>query len=108
MTTATSNSLLQGLRPGTRVVLAALLLGWLLLQVILLMISNLPDMAELGRAATLTIAAGAPIAAWLLVIHFPDADVPPESLQFLLMVAAMGFATATALRWVFRPQAKES
>lgn len=108
VTTATSDSLLQRLRPGTRVMLAMLLLGWLLLQVILLMVSNLPAMAEVARTSTLLIAAGAPLAAWLLLIHFPDADVPPESLKFLLMVAAMGFATATALRWVLKPQATES
>jgi hypothetical protein len=106
VTTATSDSLLQRLRPGTRVMLAALLLGWLLLQVILLMLANLPDMAGVARTATLLIAAGAPMAACLLVIHFPDADVPPESLKYLLMVAAMGFATATALRWALKPAAR--
>ena len=85
--------------------LAMFLLGWLLLQVILLMISNLPGMVDVARTSTLLIAAGAPLAAWLLVLHFPDADVPPESLKYLLMVAAMGFATATALRWVLKPDA---
>ena len=60
-------------------------------------------MEEALRAVTLSIAAGAPLVAWLLVTHFPDADVSPESLKFLLMVASMGFAAATALRWVLRP-----
>jgi len=82
-----------------------LLLGWLLLQVILLMVANLPSMADVARTSTVVIAAGAPLAAWALVARFPDADVPPESLEYLLMVAAMGFAAATALRWILRPQA---
>jgi hypothetical protein len=107
VTTANSDSLLHRLRPGTRVLLAMLLLGWLLLQVILLMIANMPGMADAARTAIVLIAAGAPLAACLLVIHFPDADVPPESLTYLLMVAAMGFAAATALRWVLKPAAKE-
>ncbi|MBC7656480.1 MAG: hypothetical protein H7147_04810 [Frankiaceae bacterium] len=83
--------------------LAIVLLGWLLLQVILLMLSNLPGMADVARTITLLIAAAVPLTAWLLVIHFPDADVSPESLKFLLMVAAMGFAAAAAMRWVLKP-----
>lgn len=105
MNAATSDtpSLLQSLRPTTRLTLALVLLGWLLLQVILLMLSNLPGMADVARTITLLIAAAVPLTAWLLVIHFPDADVSPESLKFLLMVAAMGFAAAAAMRWVLKP-----
>lgn len=105
MNAATSDtpSLLQSLRPTTRLALAIVLLGWLLLQVILLMLSNLPGMADVARTITLLIAAAVPLTAWLLVIHFPDADVSPESLKFLLMVAAMGFAAAAAMRWVLKP-----
>ena len=105
MNAATSDtpSLLQSLRPTTRLTLALVLLGWLLLQVILVMLSNLPGMADVARTITLLIAAAVPLTAWLLVIHFPDADVSPESLKFLLMVAAMGFAAAAAMRWVLKP-----
>ncbi len=105
MNAATSEtpSLLQSLRPTTRLTLALVLLGWLLLQVILMMLSNLPGMADTARTITLLIAAAVPLTAWLLVIHFPDADVSPESLKFLLMVAAMGFAAAAAMRWVLKP-----
>lgn len=106
VTTATSPSLFHSLRPTTRVVLAVLLLGWLLLQVVLLMLPNVPEMADAARSATLLIAAGIPLTAWLLLVHFPDADVSPESLKFLLMVAAMGFAAAAALRWVLAPSAE--
>ena len=105
MNAATSDtpSLLQSLRPTTRLTLALVLLGWLLLQVILVMLSNLPGMADVARTITLLIAAAVLLIAWLLVIHFPDADVSPESLKFLLMVAAMGFAAAAAMRWVLKP-----
>lgn len=105
MNAATSDtpSLLQSLRPTTRLTLALVLLGWLLLQVILVMLSNLPGMADVARTITLLIAAAVPLTAWLLVIHFPDADVSPESLKFLLMVAAMGFAAAAAMRWILKP-----
>jgi hypothetical protein len=103
-TSSDCSSLLQNLRPSTRVTLALLLLGWLLLQVILLMLANLPGMADVARTITLLILAAVPLTAWLLLIHFPDADVSPESLKFLLMVAAMGFAAATAMRWVLKPQ----
>ena len=105
MNAATSDtpSLLQSLRPTTRLTLALVLLGWLLLQVILVMLSSLPGMADVARTITLLIAAAVPLTAWLLVIHFPDADVSPESLKFLLMVAAMGFAAAAAMRWVLKP-----
>lgn len=108
MNAATSDtpSLLQSLRPTTRLTLALVLLGWLLLQVILLMLSNLPGMADVARTITLLIAAAVPLTAWLLVIHFPDADVSPESLKFLLMVAAMGFAAAAAMRWVLKPNSE--
>lgn len=108
MNAATSDtpSLLQSLRPATRLALAIVLLGWLLLQVILLMLSNLPGMADVARTITLLIAAAVPLTAWLLVIHFPDADVSPESLKFLLMVAAMGFAAAAAMRWVLKPNSE--
>jgi ABC-type amino acid transport system permease subunit len=102
-TTSDTSSLLQNLRPTTRLTLAIVLLGWLLLQVILLMLSNLPGMAEVARTITLLIAAAVPLTAWLLVVHFPDADVSPESLKFLLMVAAMGFAAAAAMRWALTP-----
>ena len=95
-------SLLQSLRPTTRLTLALVLLGWLLLQVIVLMVSNLPGMADTVRTITLLIAAAVPLTAWLLLIHFPDADVSPESLEFLLMVAAMGFAAAAAMRWALK------
>ena len=101
--TSDTSSLLQSLRPTTRLTLALVLLGWLLLQVILVMLSNLPGMADVARTITLLIAAAVPLIAWLLVIHFPDADVSPESLKFLLMVAAMGFAAAAAMRWVLKP-----
>jgi hypothetical protein len=105
VSTATSDtsSLLQNMRPTTRLTLAIVLLGWLLLQVILLMLANLPGMADVARTITLLIAAAVPLTAWLLVIHFPDADVSPESLKFLLMVAAMGFAAAAAMRWALTP-----
>ena len=103
-TSCDDNPLLNRLRPATRLTMALFLLGWLLLQAILLMLGGLPNMAETLRTVTLLIAAAVPVTAWLLVVHFPDADVSPESLKFLLMVAAMGFATATALRWVLRPQ----
>ena len=107
-TPSDASPLLNRLRPATRLTLALLLLGWLLLQAILLMLGGLPDMAETLRTITLLIAAAVPLTAWLLVVHFPDVDVPPESLKFLLMVAAMGFATATALRWALRPAATEN
>jgi len=102
-TTSDSPSLLQALRPSTRLTLAIVLLGWLLLQVILLMLANVPGMVDIARTITLLIAAAVPLTAWLLVIHFPDADVSPESLKFLLMVAAMGFAAAAAMRWALKP-----
>jgi hypothetical protein len=60
-------------------------------------------MADTVRTITLLIAAAVPLTTWLVVIHFPDADVSPESLKFLLMVAAMGFAAAAAMRWVLKP-----
>jgi hypothetical protein len=101
-------SLLQALRPTTRLTLAVLLVGWLLLQVILLLLSNAPGMADIARTATLLIAAAVPLTTWLLVIHFPDADVSPESLKFLVMVAAMGFAAAAAMRWALKPHADET
>lgn len=103
--TATSDnpSLLEALRPTTRLTLAMVLLGWLLLQVVLMMLSNLPGMVDVARTAALLIAAAVPLTTWLLVIHFPDADVPPETLKFLLMVAAMGFAAAAAMRWALKP-----
>jgi len=102
-TTSDSPSLPQALRPTTRLTLAIVLLGWLLLQVILLMLANVPGMVDIARTITLLIAAAVPLTAWLLVIHFPDADVSPESLKFLLMVAAMGFAAAAAMRWALKP-----
>jgi len=102
-TTSDSASLLQRLRPTTRLTLAILLLAWLLLQVILLMLSNVPGVVDIVRTITLLIAAAVPLTTWLLVIHFPDADVSPESLKFLLMVAAMGFAAAAAMRWALEP-----
>lgn len=103
-TSADAHPLLQRLRPATRLTLALLLLGWLLLQVVLLMLGGLPNMGETVRTITLLIVAAVPVTAWLLVVHFPDADVSPESLKFLLMVAAMGFAAAAAMRWVLKPQ----
>ena len=102
-TTSDTPSLLEAMRPTTRLTLALVLLGWLLLQVVLLMFSNVPGMADVVRTITLLIAAAVPLTAWLVVIHFPDADVSPESLKFLLMVAAMGFAAAAALRWALKP-----
>lgn len=105
-TAADTPSLLHSLRPTTRLTLAIVLLGWLLLQVILLMLSNLPGMADVVRTITLLIAAAVPLTTWLVVVHFPDADVPPESLKFLLMVAAMGFAAAAAMRWALKPDSE--
>ena len=102
-TASDTPSLLQSLRPTTRLTLALVLLGWLLLQVILMMLSNLPGMVDTVRTITLLIAAAVPLTAWLVVVHFPDADVSPESLKFLLMVAAMGFAAAAAMRWALKP-----
>ena len=102
-TTSDTPSLLQSLRPTTRLALAMVLLGWLLLQVVLMMLSNLPGMVDVARTIALLIAAAVPLTTWLLVIHFPDADVPPETLKFLLMVAAMGFAAAAAMRWALKP-----
>jgi len=102
-TTSDTPSLLEAMRPTTRLTLALVLLGWLLLQVVLLMFSNVPGMADVVRTITLLIAAAVPLTAWLVVIHFPDADVSPESLKFLLMVAAMGFAAAAAMRWALKP-----
>ena len=103
---ADTPSLLQSLRPTTRLTLAMALLGWLLLQVVLLMLSNLPGMVDVARTAALLIAAAVPLTTWLLVIHFPDADVSPDSLKFLLMVAAMGFAAAAAMRWALKPDSE--
>lgn len=96
-------SLLHALRPTTRLTLAVLLIGWLLLQVILMLLPNAPGMADIARTVTLLIAAAVPLTTWLLVVHFPDADVSPESLKFLVMVAAMGFAAAAAMRWALKP-----
>jgi len=105
-TTSDSPSLLEAMRPTTRLTLALVLLGWLLLQVILLMLANVPGTADIVRTITLLIAAAVPLTAWLLAIHFPDADVSPESLKFLLMVAAMGFAAAAAMRWLLKPDSE--
>ncbi len=105
-TTSDNPPLLESLRPTTRLTLALVLLGWLLLQVILLMFSNVPGMTDVVRTITLLIAAAVPLTTWLLVIHFPDADVSPESLKFLLMVAAMGFAAAAAMRWALKPDSE--
>jgi len=102
-TTGTPYSLLQSLRPTTRLALAILLLGWLFLQVILPVFSHVPGMVDIGRTITLLVAAAVPVTTWLLVVHFPDADVPPESLKFLVMVAAMGFAAAAVMRWALKP-----
>jgi hypothetical protein len=95
--------MLQRLRPTTRLSLAVLLLGWLLLQVALPAFSHVPAMPEFGRTLLLLVAAAVPVCTWLLTSLFPDADVPPESLEFLLMVASLGFAATLVLRWARTP-----
>ncbi len=101
--TAAPFSLLQSLRPTTRLALALLLLGWLLLQVTLPVFSHVPALPEFGRVLLLAIAAAVPVCTWLLASLFPDADVPPESLEFLLLVASLGFAATLVLRWARKP-----
>lgn len=95
--------MLQRLRPATRLSLAMVLIGWLLLQVILPVFSHVPALPELGRILTLLVAAAIPLCTWLLVIFVPDADVPPESLEFLVLVASLGFAATLVLRWARTP-----
>ena len=101
--TAAPFSLLQSLRPTTRLALAILLLGWLLLQVTLPVFSHVPALPDFGRMLLLSVAAAIPLCTWLLASLFPDADVPPESLEFLVLVASLGFAATLVLRWARRP-----
>ena len=95
--------MLQRLSPTARLSLAMVLLGWLLLQVTLPVFSHLPAMPDFGRVLMLSVAAAIPLCTWLLASLFPDADVPPESLEFLLLVASLGFAATLVLRWARRP-----
>jgi hypothetical protein len=90
--------MLHRVQPTTRLVLAALLLGWLLLQATLPALGREPAMHELARVLTILVAAAVLPCVWLLKTYFPDADVPPKKLEALLMIAAFGFATALLLR----------
>ena len=96
-------AMLQRLRPTTRLSLAMILLGWMLLQVTLPVFSHMQAMPEFGRMLMLAIAAAIPLCTWLCTSLFPDADVPPESLEFLLMIASLGFAATLVLRWARTP-----
>ena len=100
--------MLQRLRPTTRLSLAILLLGWLLLQVTLPVFSHVPAMPEFGRMLMFSVAAAIPVCTWLMVTLFPDADVPPESLEFLVLVASLGFAATLVLRWARTPHANST
>jgi hypothetical protein len=95
--------MLQRLRPTTRLSLAMVLLGWLLLQVTLPVFSHVPALPEFGRTLLLLVAAAIPVFTWLLLSLFPDADVPPESLEFLILVASLGIAATLVLRWARTP-----
>jgi RsiW-degrading membrane proteinase PrsW (M82 family) len=95
--------MLQRLRPTTRLSLAIALLGWLLLQVALPAFANVPALPDLDRTLLLLVAAAVPVGTWLLVTFVPDADVPPESLEFLVLVASLGFAATLVLRWARTP-----
>jgi len=82
--------------------LAVLMLGWLLLQTVLMLLGRDPVMLHVGRTFTQALVVAIPLCVWLLRKMFPDADVPPEKLETLLMVAAFGFATALMLRWLLQ------
>jgi RsiW-degrading membrane proteinase PrsW (M82 family) len=100
--------MLQRLRPTTRLSLAMILLGWLLLQVVLPAFSHVPAMPDFNRMLMLAVAAAIPVCTWLMVTIFPDADVPPESLEFLVLVASLGFAATLVLRWARTPHSNAS
>ena len=91
--------MLPHLRPFTRLCLTMLLLGWLVLQVMLPILAREPAMLGVGKALTLTVLAAIPLCVWLAKVWFPQAEVSPEELEFLLMVAAFGFAATILLRW---------
>jgi hypothetical protein len=91
-------SMLHRLRPITRLSLSAILLGWLLLQMILPILGQEPAMLDLARTLTKLMVVAIPLCVLLLRVLFPDADVPPKKLETLLMVASLGFATAFVLR----------
>ena len=92
--------MLQRLGPITRLSLAVLMLGWLLLQTLMTLLGREPAMLDFTRTFTQVLIAAIPLCVWLLRTLCPDADFPPKKLETLLMVAAFGFATAMVLRWV--------
>jgi hypothetical protein len=91
-------SMLHRLRPITRLSLSAVLLGWLLLQMLLPILGQDPAMIEVGRTLTKLLVVAIPVCVGLLRAFFPDADVSPKKLETLLMVASLGFATTFVLR----------
>jgi hypothetical protein len=94
--------MLRRLGATTRLSLALLMLGWLLLQTLLTVLGRDPAMLEIGRVVTMALIVTIPASVWLLRTVFPEADFPPQKLEALLMIAAFGFATALVLRWVLQ------
>lgn len=100
--------MLRRLRPTTRLTLAMVLLGWLLLQTMLPILGREPAMLDAARTLTKLLFVAIPVCVWLLKTFYPDADVPPKKLETLFMVAAFGFATTVVLRWLLnKPSAPD-
>ena len=92
--------MLRRLRPTTRLTLAILLLGWLMLQTLLPVLGREPAMLDAGRMLTKLLFVAIPLCVCLLKMFYPDADVPPKKLETLFLIAAFGFATTVVLRWL--------
>jgi len=93
--------MLHRAQPFTRVSLAVLLLGWLLLQVTFQVLGREPGMMQVARTITMLVLFAVPVCVLMLRRYCPDADVAPKRLETLLLIAAFGFATTVALRWAF-------
>lgn len=88
-------------RPATRITLTVLLAGAVALQLLMPLLGTDPALHALAVALLGFILGTVVVSIALLVFAVPNADVPPATLNFLLLVATMGPGFAVLLTWLF-------
>ena len=91
----------ETVRPATRIILTALLLGCLALQALMPMLSLDPALHGVAIGVFGFVVGTVTVSILWLVFAVPNADVRPGILSFLLLVATMGPGFAVILTWLF-------